>query len=127
MAWQYDSYSQTCNKFSSYFGDIITPQADASPAQKILLAGSRSCSSDFFKPQLESCNGQINTRHRGEGYRYFTEFNTVALCARACSIDPMCVSWGVFNGQSDCTLSQNDYDNLATGSSAAGSRNCGVP
>lgn len=111
--------------------DGTMTQADASPEQRFLLAGSRSCSSDFFEPQLEPCNNQINTVDArdigGEGYRYFAQLNTVALCARACSIDPMCVSWGVFNGRSDCTLSQSGYNNLPTGSSAAGSRNCGVP
>ncbi|OBS22655.1 hypothetical protein FPOA_08988 [Fusarium poae] len=132
--WQYDGSTETCNKFSSYFADIFTTQADAAPGQRIMLAGTRSCSSDFFKPQLEPCNGQINTWNANaiSGYRYFTHIKTVPLCARACSIDPMCLSWGVFdgamiNGGRDCSLSQYEYRDEPEDICAAGSRNCGVP
>jgi hypothetical protein len=132
--WQYDGLSQTCNKFSSYFGDIFTPLAETSLSQRIMLAGTRSCSSDFFKPRLEPCNGQIDTStaNRVIGYRYFTTITTVPLCARACSIDPMCQSWGVFNGGlmsggTDCSLAQYGYQYDPTDVCAAGSRNCGVP
>jgi hypothetical protein len=129
--WQYDSSVQTCNKFSGLFGDIFTSEGDGS---RVMLAGSRSCSSDFFKPQLEPCNGRINTWNHGaiSGYRYFTEIKTVPLCARACSIDPMCLSWGVFDagmssGGTDCSLSQYPYYDDESDICGSGSRNCGVP
>ncbi|KAM0229720.1 hypothetical protein ACHAPO_009792 [Fusarium lateritium] len=133
--WQYDGSTQTCNKFSNYFADIFTPQADASQGQRIMLAGTRSCSSDFFKPQLEPCNGQINTWDANAvgDYRVLEQVNTIPLCARACSIDPMCLSWGVFDGGqgrtegSGCSFSQYTYWEDHTDICAAGSRNCGVP
>ncbi|RBR08260.1 uncharacterized protein FIESC28_10294 [Fusarium coffeatum] len=131
--WQYDGMLKTCHKYSGQFEDIFTPQADAQ-GQKIFLAGSRSCSSDFFKPQLEPCNGQINTwdANTFHGYRHIADLKTVALCARACSIDPQCVSWAIFDGgmlnsPRGCELVQDDYWEDHTDVGAAGSRNCGVP
>ncbi|KAJ4007823.1 hypothetical protein NW766_009630 [Fusarium irregulare] len=126
--WQYEGLSQTCYKFTGQFADIFTPQGN-SQGDRILLAGSRSCSSDFFKPQLEPCNGQINTysAEAVSGYRRIPQFNSVPLCARACSIDPQCTLWGVFDGNSDCTLSQGTFFMDYTDRCAAGSRNCGVP
>ena len=131
--WQYDGMLKTCHKHTGQFEDIFTPQSDAQ-GEKILLAGSRSCSSDFFKPQLEPCNGQINTYSANApiGYRRIAELKTVPLCARACSIDPQCLSWGIFDGgflntPYACDLSQWPYYEDATDAGAAGSRNCGVP
>ncbi|KAH7174968.1 uncharacterized protein B0J16DRAFT_349397 [Fusarium flagelliforme] len=131
--WQYDGMLKTCHKLTGQFEDIFTPQADAQGA-KILLAGSRSCSSDFFKPQLEYCNDQINTWDANTpiGYRHIAELKTIPLCARACSIDPQCLSWGIFDGgminsPKGCDLSQYVYDEDRTDVGAAGSRNCGVP
>ncbi|KAF4952797.1 hypothetical protein FSARC_12568 [Fusarium sarcochroum] len=126
--WQYDSLSQTCNMFTGSFTDVFTAETEAPQGSKIALAGSRSCSSDFFKPQLGPCNGQIGFHAEAlSGYRTFPQYNSVALCARACSIDPVCLSWGVFDGNSDCTFSQYPYYEEWTDICAAGSRNCGVP
>ncbi|CAG7556425.1 unnamed protein product [Fusarium equiseti] len=131
--WQYDGMLKTCHKLTGQFEDIFTPQADAQGA-KILLAGSRSCSSDFFKPQLDPCNGDINTwdANTFNGYRYIAELKTVPLCARACSIDPQCLSWAMFDGgwlnsPKGCDLLQYAFWNDHTDAAAAGSRNCGVP
>ncbi|KAL6914751.1 hypothetical protein FSST1_012511 [Fusarium sambucinum] len=132
--WQYDGSTQTCNKFSNYFADIFTPQADASQGQRIMLAGTRSCSSDFFKPQLEPCNNQINTWDNGpsDGYRVFRQTTSDSACARACSIDPMCLTWYVdriYRGDpgSVCSLSEYPYYEDHTDLGSTGSRNCGVP
>ncbi|KAH6967130.1 hypothetical protein EDB82DRAFT_562948 [Fusarium venenatum] len=132
--WQYDGSTQTCNTFSNYFADIFTPQADASQGQGIMLAGTRSCSSDFFKPQLEPCNGQINTWDNGvsRDYRVFRQTTSELLCARACSIDPTCLSWAVdrlargYPG-SVCTLSEYAWFEDHSDFGSSGSRNCGVP
>jgi hypothetical protein len=126
--WQYDSLVQTCNLFSKTFEDIFTPQADAPQGSKIRLAGSRGCSSDFFKPQLEPCNGQIGFSNEWLiGYRRLPQYKSVSVCARACSIDPLCQTWGLFNGNSDCSFAQEEYYEDSTDICAKGSRNCGVP
>ncbi|KAJ4129003.1 hypothetical protein NW768_007530 [Fusarium equiseti] len=131
--WQYDGMLKTCHKFTGQFEDIFTTQADAQ-GDKILLAGSRSCSSDFFKPKLEPCNGQINTwdADTPNGYRFIAELKTIPLCARACSIDPQCLSWGIMDGGSahsptGCDLADEVYEEYLKDFGAAGSRNCGVP
>ncbi|KAM0227412.1 hypothetical protein ACHAP5_012181 [Fusarium lateritium] len=126
--WQYDSLVQKCNLFSNIYSNLFTAQADAPQGSDIRLAGSRGCSSDFFKPQLGPCNGQIGFNEEAlSGYRTFPQYNSVSLCARACSIDPVCQTWGVFDGNKDCTFSQYGYSHDDTDRCAKGSRNCGVP
>ncbi|KAF5662964.1 hypothetical protein FHETE_7709 [Fusarium heterosporum] len=126
--WQYDGPSQTCNMFSGSYQDIFTPQVDAPQGSTILLAGYRSCSSDFFKPQMGNCNGQISWNHGAtDNYRVFPQFNTIPLCARACSIDPMCLSWLIWDGDSDCWFSRYAYYDDPSDICTAGSRDCGVP
>lgn len=126
--WQYDSLVQTCNLFSDTLENIFTAQADAPQGSKIMLAGSRGCSSDFFKPELGPCNGQISFRDNWwNGYRSFPKYNSVALCARACSIDPVCQTWIVLDGDSDCTFLEEGYESDSEDICAKGSRNCGVP
>ncbi|KIL88180.1 hypothetical protein FAVG1_08258 [Fusarium avenaceum] len=126
--WQYDSLAQKCNLFSDILETIFTPQVGAPQGSRIMLAGSRSCSSDYFKPELGPCNGQIGFHNEWLiGYRRLPQYNSVPLCARACSIDPLCQTWGVFNGNSDCSFSQEGYYEDSTDICAKGSRNCGVP
>ncbi|KAM0345652.1 hypothetical protein ACHAPU_006306 [Fusarium lateritium] len=126
--WQYDGSSQTCNMFSGSYQDIFTPQPDAPQGSRIMLAGYRSCSSDFFKPQMGNCNGQISWNHGAvDNYRTFPQFNTIPSCARACSIDPMCLSWLIWNGHDDCVFSRYAYYDDPSDICTAGSRDCGVP
>ncbi|KAF9760687.1 hypothetical protein IL306_004195 [Fusarium sp. DS 682] len=126
--WQYDSLYQACNMFTGSFSDLVTLEADGQGEGRKMLTGARSCSSDFFKPELAACNGQMAWNNNwSDNYRTFDQYKTVATCARACSIDPMCLSWYVWNGHGDCEFSKFalfvDPTDLAT----AGSRNCGVP
>ncbi|KAM0542979.1 hypothetical protein ACHAPJ_012536 [Fusarium lateritium] len=126
--WQYDSLTQTCNMFTGSFAEVFTAEADAPQGSKIALTGSRSCSSDFFKPELGPCNGQISWNNGAmSGYRRFPQYNTIPLCARACSIDPMCLSWGIWDGNADCVFAQYEYYYDPTDICIAASRNCGVP
>lgn len=126
--WQYDSLVQKCNLFSDTLDNIFTAQADAPQGSKFMLAGSRGCSSDYFKPELGPCNGQISYMNSWwPGYRRFPQYNSVPLCARACSIDPVCQSWIVFSGNSDCTFLEQGYTSDTDDICAKGSRNCGVP
>ncbi|RKK68344.1 hypothetical protein BFJ69_g13686 [Fusarium oxysporum] len=105
--WQYDSLSQTCNMFSGSFSDMVTLDSDGTASGRKMLIGARSCSSDFFKPVLGACNGQMAWNNNWpQAYRSFDQYKTVATCARACSIDPMCLSWYVWDGQGDCEFSQ---------------------
>jgi hypothetical protein len=126
--WQYDSFVQKCNLFSDTLENIFTPEADAPQGSKIMLAGSRSCSSNYFKPELGPCNGQISfSNNWWNGYRSFPQYNSVPLCARACSIDPVCQTWIVFNGNLDCSFLNYAYESDSEDRAAKGSRNCGVP
>ncbi|KAF4425060.1 hypothetical protein F53441_14208 [Fusarium austroafricanum] len=126
--WQYDGLTQTCNMFSGSFSDLVTLAADAPQGQQgqLRLAGSRSCSSDLFKPQLGPCNGEIAWNNSPLGnYRSFAEYNTIALCARACSIDPACLAWTLWTNQ--CDFSETGFERDSTDIEVVGSRNCGVP
>ncbi|KAF4463876.1 hypothetical protein FALBO_9299 [Fusarium albosuccineum] len=127
--WQYDSSSATCNMFSGSFSDIFTSQA--SQEGSVMLAGSRSCSSDLFKPQLGSCNGKMSwsAESWGDSHRTLSQYTTVATCARACSIDPLCQTWLIWAGYSDCYLYTGLFDDIIDDRdiATAGSRNCGVP
>ncbi|KAJ3548731.1 hypothetical protein NM208_g867 [Fusarium decemcellulare] len=109
--WQYDSSSAT--------------------GSNVMLAGSRSCSSDLFKPQLGNCNGKMswNAEPWEDSYRTLSQYTTVATCARACSIDPLCQTWLIWVGYSDCYLYAGQFDDVidSTDIATAGSRNCGVP
>ncbi|EXL91492.1 hypothetical protein FOIG_15391 [Fusarium odoratissimum NRRL 54006] len=126
--WQYDSLSQTCNMFSGSFSDMVTLDSDGTASGRKMLIGARSCSSDFFKPVLGACNGQMAWNNNWpQAYRSFDQYKTVATCARACSIDPMCLSWYVWDGQGDCEFSQLTLWSDPTDIATAGSRNCGVP
>ncbi|KAG9495605.1 hypothetical protein J7337_012159 [Fusarium musae] len=126
--WQYDSLSQTCNMFSGSFSDIATLDSEGTAIGRKMLIGARSCSSDFFKPVLGACNGEMAWGNNWpQPYRSFNQYSTVATCARACSIDPMCLSWYVWDGHGDCEFSQLVLWRDATDIATAGSRNCGVP
>jgi hypothetical protein len=126
--WQYDSLFQTCNMFSGSFSDLVTLESDGTGDGRKMLIGARSCSSDFFKPVLGACNGEMAWNNNWpQPYRSFDQYKTVATCARACSIDPMCLSWYVWDGHGDCEFSKFDLDSDPTDLATAGSRNCGVP
>ncbi|KAF5011268.1 hypothetical protein FDECE_2621 [Fusarium decemcellulare] len=127
--WQYDSSSATCNMFTDSFSNIFTSQA--SQAGSVMLSGSRSCSSDLFKPQLGNCNGKMSWSAEPweDSYRALSQYTTAATCARACSIDPLCQTWLIWVGYSDCYLYTGLFDDIIDGRDigTAGSRNCGVP
>ncbi|KAF4337913.1 hypothetical protein FBEOM_8209 [Fusarium beomiforme] len=126
--WQYDGFFQTCNMFSGLFGDLVTLDSAGQGEGRKMLTGARSCSSDFFRPQLEACNGQMAWNNNwSDGYRRFDKYKTVATCARACSIDPMCLSWYLWVGHGDCEFSRFGLWVDPTDIATAGSRNCGVP
>ncbi|KAF5630027.1 hypothetical protein F52700_7384 [Fusarium sp. NRRL 52700] len=126
--WQYDSLSKTCNMFSGSFSDLVLLDSVSTADGQKMLIGARSCSSDFFKPVLGACNGEMAWNNNWpQPYRTFNQYNTVAACARACSIDPVCLSWYVWVGQGDCEFSQQGLWRDATDIATAGSRNCGVP
>ncbi|KAI3578649.1 hypothetical protein IWW34DRAFT_805311 [Fusarium oxysporum f. sp. albedinis] len=76
--WQYDSVSQTCNMFSGSFSDLVTLDSDGT---------AMAWNNNWIQP-----------------YRSFDKCKTVATCARACSIDPMCLSRFVWDGLGDCSL-----------------------
>ncbi|KAF4415508.1 hypothetical protein FACUT_13352 [Fusarium acutatum] len=126
--WQYDSLSQTCNMFSGSFSDIVTLDSEVTAIGRKMLIGARSCSSDFFKPVLGACNGEMAWGNNWpQPYRSFNQYSTVATCARACSIDPMCLSWYVWDGHVNCEFSQLGLESDPTDIATARSRNCGVP
>jgi hypothetical protein len=126
--WQYDGLSSTCNMFTGSFSDLVTLDTDGQGGGRKMLMGARSCSSDFFKARLDPCNGQMAWGNNFVGdYRIFNQLRTVAACARACSIDPSCLSWYIWDGHNGCETSRYDLWVDPTDMATAGTRNCGVP